>query len=185
MKRQLRYLLIIQPGGLPLYSHSVNFETDFNCQTFNERISKSEINPFLVSGLFDAIKNLFSELLHDNFKLIDIGFFSYHISGLVHENLFFMGIFETRKEGVAFVTEEYLPYIGEIAEAFSKEYPKTLNGIYEYDVSKYDGFTENLVKMGFALSLQDCRDCLSKCADEEKDCLPHLYYFKEVKTSSC
>jgi hypothetical protein len=172
--------MIIQPGGLPLYSQSMNFPTDFECQTFNERIVKHEIDPILIGGLFEAIKNLFSELIEDNFRLIEIGFLSYRVSGLVYENLLFLGIFEIRKGGVALTTEEFFPYIGEIAEIFISDYPNALEEIQDYNVVRFEGFTEKLVKMGFSLSLKDCRDCLTRCIDEEKGCLPHLYYYKDV-----
>jgi hypothetical protein len=176
--------MIIRPGGLPLYSQSLNFPTDFECQTFNERISNQDIDPILVAGLFDAIKSFFSEIMHENFRMIDVGFFSYRISGLVMENRLFMGIFEIRKEGVALTTEEFMPYIAEIAETFTKDYSKALERVQDYNTLRFEGFTNKLVNMGYSLSLQDCRDCLTKCIDENKECLPHLYYYKDVVSST-
>ena len=182
MRKQLRYLMIVHPGGLPLYSQSLNFSTDFECQTFNERISKQEIDPILLAGLFDAIKNLFSEIIHENFKLIDVGFLSYRVCGLVYENLLFIGIFEVSKGSVVLMTGQFFPYVGEIAEAFIADYSSTLEGTHDYNVIRFDGFTTKLVNMGYSLSLQDCRDCLARCEDEDKGCLPHLYYYKDAGT---
>ncbi len=179
MRNQLRYLMIVKPGGLPLYSHSVNFKTDLECQTFNQRLSDLDINPILLGGLFEAIKHLFHELIHDNFQLIDISFSSYRVSGLVFKNLLFLGIFGIIRGESSQTQEEFIPYLGEIAEVFTRKFPGALDANNEYDFSHYDAFTINLVNLGYVLSLADCRDCLAKCADENKGCLPHLYYYKE------
>jgi hypothetical protein len=40
-------------------------------------------------------------------------------------------------------------------------------------------FEEELAKMGYAINLQDCRNYLQKCADENKNCIPHLFYFNK------
>ena len=69
--------------------------------------------------------------------------------------------------------------MGELAEVFTRKFPNVLDEIFEFDVSHYEKFTNDLVNLGYALSLQDCRDCLTKCSDENKECLPHLYYYKE------
>jgi len=171
--------MIVQPGGIPLYSHSMNFHTDFECQTFNERLVDLDINPILLGGLFEAIKALFNELINDHIHLIDIGFTSYRVSGIVHKKLLFLGIFGIIKGESQLYEGEYFPYLGEIAEVFTRRFPEALNYYDNFDVSTYEKFTQDLVNMGFALSLQDCRDCLTKCADENKNCLPHLYYYRE------
>jgi hypothetical protein len=158
--------------------------TDFQCQTFHEKISKQEINPILIGGLFDALRSLFAEIIEDNFRLIDIGFLSYRITGLVFENLFYLGIFQLNMGDLPLSENIYFAYLGEIAEAFTARYSSILEDVNDYNIIEFDIFTAKLVKMGYSLSLQDCRDCLTRCKDENKGCLPHLYYYKDVGTSS-
>ena len=184
MRNQLGYLMIVQPGGIPLYSHSMNFISDIECQTFNNRLSDLDINPILLGGLFEAIKALFNELINDYLHLIDIGFSSYRVSGLVYKKLLFLGIFGIIRGENPEPQGEFFPYLGEIAEVFTRRFPKALDHMNNFDISTYEKFTGDLVNMGYALSLQDCRNCLTKCVDENKDCLPHLYYYKERAQSS-
>ena len=178
MKNQLRYLMIIQPGGLPLFAQSLNFQSDFECQTFENRLNKLEINSILLGGLFEAIKNLFAELIEDRLRLIDVELFSYRISGLVHENLLIVGIFDVNKQEDPISNVEYTSYLGEIANKFTAKFPGILTDSYSLDFSIYNCFEEELADMGYAITLQDCRNCLDKCADEKKNCIPHLFYFK-------
>jgi hypothetical protein len=188
MKTNLRYQMIVQPGGLPLFSQSLNFKSDFECQTFENRIksqavenrlNKLEINSVLLGGLFEAIKDLFAELIEDRLKLIDVELLSYRITGLVHENLLIVGIFNVNHQEEPVSKEEYTSYLGEIANGFTNKYPSILTESYSLDFSIYDSFEEDLTKMGFSIALQDCRNCLRKYADENKKCIPHLFYFKE------
>ena len=183
MRSYLRYLMIIQPGGLPLFAQSFNFLTDFECQTFNERLVGMEINPILLGGLFEAIQNLFSELIKDNMRLIDIGFRSYRVSGLVYDRLLYIGIFDVTTLTYESQTD-FFPYLGEIAAQFRRKYPEVLAKGETFDFSRFDGFTNDLIELGYAVEYQDCRNCLSKCKDENKQCIPHLYYFKEVQAKS-
>ena len=179
MKTQLRYLMIIQPGGLPLFAQSLNFHSDFECQTFENRLDKIEINSILLSGLFEAIKDLFAELIQDRLRLIDVELFSYRITGLVFENILVVGIFDVNKEEAPISKVEYTSYLGEIAEKFISKFPSILTNTYSQDFSIYDSFEEELAELGYVIALQDCRNCLKKCADENKRCIPHLFYFKE------
>lgn len=172
--------MIIQPGGLPLFSQSLNFQSDFECQNFENRLDKLEINSILLGGLFEAIKNLFSELIEDRLRLIDVELLSYRITGLVYEKLLIVGVFDGLKDE-KIPKEEYTSYLGEIAKEFITKYPSTLAELHISDFSIFDNFDEELAKMGYAVTLQDCRNCLKKCSDENKECIPHLFYFKENK----
>lgn len=180
MKDLLRYLLIIQPGGLPLFAQSLNFQTDFECQTFNNRLGEIEVNSVLVGGLFQAIKDLFSELINDHLKLINISFLSYRVTGLVFDKFLFVGIFEIPNQDDSFSKVELFPYLREIAQEFTTKFPDVLDETDKIDISMYEGFSADLIKMGFSLSLQDCRNCLTKCVEENKECLPHIFYYKEL-----
>ncbi len=182
MKNHLRYLMIIQPGGLPLFSQSLNFSTDFECKTFNKRLIDQDINPILLGGLFEAIKSLFSELMNDNLRLIDIGFHSYRVSGLVYDNLLYLGIFDLHHLDLSSQIDLF-PYLAEIASKFSRTYSNILAQTEDHDYSKFDGFTDSLIDMGYAVEYQDYRNCLSKCQEENMNCLPHLYYYKEAQTN--
>jgi hypothetical protein len=171
--------MIIQPGGLPLFAQSLNFQSDFECQTFENRLNKIEINSILLGGLFEAIKDLFAELIEDRLRLIDVELFSYRITGLVHEKLLIVGIFDVKNQEAQISKVEYTSYLGEIAEKFTTKFPSILTDSYSLDFSIYDCFEEELTKMGYVITLQDCRNCLEKCAEENKNCIPHLFYFKE------
>ena len=179
MKSQLRYLMIIQPGGLPLFAQSLNFQSDFECQTFENRLNKLEINSILLGGLFEAIKDLFAELIEDRLRLIDVELFTYRIAGLVHEKLLIVGIFDVKNQEAQISKVEYTSYLGEIAKKFTTKFPSILTESYSLDFSIYDKFEDELAKMGYAITLQDCRNCLQKCADENKNCIPHLFYFNK------
>ena len=183
MRNYLRYLMIIQPGGIPLFAQSFNFPTDFECQTFNERLVGVEINPILLGGLFEALQNLFSELIKDNMRLIDIGFRSYRVSGLIFDRLLYLGIFDITNLNYASQTD-FFPYLVEISSKFRLTYPSVLAQSDHFDYSRFDGFANDLIELGYAVEYQDCRNCLTKCKDENKQCVPHLYYFKEVQAKS-
>ena len=49
--------------------------------------------------------------------------------------------------------EEFFPYLGDIAEVFTRRFPEALDNINNFDVSSYEKFTHDLLNMGFALSL--------------------------------
>jgi hypothetical protein len=173
----------VQPGGIPLFSQSLNFSSDFECQTFNKRLVDLDVNPILLGGLFEAIQSLFSEIMNDNLKLIDISFHSYRVSGLVYGQLLYLGIFD-----LAQVTEEsqieFFPYLGEIASKFKQKFPSILTQTETHEYSQFDGFADDLIAMGYAVEYQDCRNCLSRCSDENKHCIPHLYYYKEAQVNT-
>ncbi len=183
MEPQLRYLIIIKPDGIPVYSQSFDFETVFACQTFNNRLAEVDEKKELLGGYFQAIKDILSELVMDKLRLIDLGFHSYRMTGLVSEGLLFIGIFEVshKEQG----GEELILYhLRKISEAFIEKYQHTLLKERLADLSKYKEFTKDLLEMGFSLSLEKCRDCLINCNEKDMGCLPHLVYFKDMEHHS-
>jgi hypothetical protein len=180
MDPQLRYLIIIKPSGLPVYSQSFEFETVFACQTFNNRLLEMGEKKELIGGYFSAIKDILAELIKDKLKLIDLGFHSYRMAGLVHENYLFIGIFEVDPKEQISAKTIIFSLLGRMAELFLDKYRQTLMEDDFVDITKFEGFTNDLIEMGLPLSMQTCRNCLMDCAETDMGCLPHLIYFKEV-----
>ena len=98
---------------------------------------------------------------------------------MVFEKLLIVGIFDVNKGETPISKVEFTSYLGEIAKKFTEKFPSILTDSYSLDFSIYDCFEEELADMGYAIALQDCRNCLERCAEENKRCLPHLFYFKE------
>ncbi|MFX1513225.1 MAG: hypothetical protein ACFFCQ_11620 [Promethearchaeota archaeon] len=183
MKPQLRYLIIIRPDGLPVYSQSFDFETIFACQTFGNRLTEVDKNKELVGGYLQIIKDMFSSLIMDKLRLINLEFDTYRITGLVSEGLLFIGIFEIlyneqREE------EIILHHLRKISKTFVEKYQHILLNEKAADISKYGGFAKDLMKMGLPISMQKCRNCLINCTDKDMGCLPHLVYFKDMEKHS-
>lgn len=170
-------MIVIRPNGLPAYSQSFDFESVFACRTFHNRLSEVRKKSNLLGGYFQVIKDMISEVIEDQLKMIDLGFSSYQMLGLVEESYLFLGIFENQynPEG----NGKLMDIMSRIAERFMTKYRAILFEEEILDISRFENFTYDLLELGISLSMQRRRNCLTNCTDEIQGCIPHLIYFKE------
>jgi len=176
----LRYLVIVRPNGLPIFSQSFDFEAIFACRTFNNRLSEIGEKKELLSGYFSAIKDILAELVQDRLRIIDLGFQSYRMAGIVFEGFLYIGIFEISYKERINVEIEIFTLLEKIAECFTQKYQESLLAEDFVDLTKFEDFTKDLLGLGLPLSMDKRRNCLIDCVDENLGCLPHLIYFQEV-----
>lgn len=189
----LNYLVIVQPGGLPLYAQSFEFDSDEACMTFGYRLGEVgepdnlDTKRKLLGGYFDAIKHLVQEVVADNLRVIDLGFTTFHISGLIREGINFIGIFEvsnrTEEQPSTEATKLVNEFLSEIALRFLGIYEKELLLKVPVIHTDFLDFTDDIISvMGHQVRPQFCRNCLTKCADHHMGCIPHLLYFDDIVT---
>jgi hypothetical protein len=179
MDLQLKYLIIVKPNGLPIYSQSFDFEAVFACQTFNNRLTEMGEKKELLGGYFNAIKDILAEVIQDQLRIIDLGFHSYRMTGLVLEGLLFIGIFELSYKTEIVIEEEIFYHLRKIADCFIQKYEQSLEEDF-VDLEKYENFTKDLIGLGLPISIEKCRNCLIECTDVNMGCLPHLIYFQDL-----
>lgn len=177
MDARLHYLIILRPNGLPLYAQSFDFDSDFACQSFNTRIDQKEIDEkrYMLGSYLSVIKDMVAEVFIEKLKIVSLEFESYQIVGLNNDGFLFLGIFSYED---SIVVGQIYKTMGDIVTAFNSRY----DAKHDYQVGlinieKYEKFTEELERMEVPLKLHQCRNCLQKCADENKNCLPHLIYY--------
>ena len=180
MDLNLRYLVIVRPDGLPIFSQSFDFETVFACRSFNNRLRELGEKKELLSGYFNAIKDILAELVQDRLRVIDLGFQSYRMAGIVFERFLYIGIFEISYEKRLNVDSEIFTLLKKIADCFTQKYQESLLAEDFVDLTEFEDFTKDLLGIGLPLSMDKCRNCLTDCVDENLGCLPHLIYFQEV-----
>ncbi|MHA2364896.1 MAG: hypothetical protein ACXAC7_13150 [Candidatus Hodarchaeales archaeon] len=175
----LNYLVIVQPGGLPLFAQSFNFNNDKECQTFNDRVENTPNGKkLLLGGYFDAIKSIGNEVVEDQLKSIDLVFETYHITGMNFEDIFFIGIFESK---IHQQDEDQIKNIlKSIANFFINKYPPELRLQNPVNFTFFEKFLQDV---NLPLFIDQNRNCLNKCKDINKGCLPHLIYFDDIYTS--
>ena len=179
----LCYLIILQPGGLPLYAQSFGFEDDPSCQSFGGRLKLDGNNQMLFGSVFSALRDLASEAISDQLEVIDLKFETYHILSLYLNEILFIGIFENSDISITLLDNKAIIYslLERVIQRFFGTYSK--RQILENPVRSHNfaNFTEELFKLGIPLSIDRCRNCLDKCADEDKGCFPHLLYFEKYE----
>ncbi|MCY3411644.1 MAG: hypothetical protein INQ03_08445 [Candidatus Heimdallarchaeota archaeon] len=177
MSHPLSYLLIITPAGLPLYAQSFQFDSDEACQSFNGSVS-TEKDDNLIANYFTAMNIFVSEVIKDELQLIDLGFTKFKITGYIMNEVFFLGIFQDSYESMG---EEFRKnFLVSVALRFFERYPSISEDMYFIDATKYDDFTNEILKLG-NIKENTCRSCLTKCHEEDKNCLPHRFYYSQVK----
>jgi hypothetical protein len=178
MELQLRYFLIVKPNGLPIYSQSFDFDVIFACQTFNNRLTEMSEKKELLGGYFNAIKDILAEVVLDRLRIIDLGFQSYRIAGLVFRDLLFIGIFEVSYKKELRAEEEIFSLLRKIASCFTQKYEKSLLDEDLVDLREFEDFSKDLIGLGLPVSIDRCRNCLTECNEFNMGCLPHLVYFQ-------
>jgi len=179
MDLQIRYLIIVKPNGLPIYSQSFDFDVIFACQTFNNRLSEMGDKKELLSGYFNAIKDILAEVIQDKLKVIDLGFQSYRMAGIVFEGFLYVGIFEVSHKERISVESEIFSLLRKIADCFVHKYEQSLLDEDFINLKKFEDFTKELIGLGLPLSMDKCRNCLTECVEVDMGCLPHIIYFKD------
>ena len=179
MDYELKYLIIIKSSGLPLYSQSFNFQSDGTCNSFEGRINTKEGNDILLGGLFQAMVDFASETISDTLERLNLSFNSYTMSGIIEGELLFLGFFNTPSNKARDVDAILCDYMHDISTTFTNKYPKNLIDCDLIDIDAYSDFSIDLQKLGFYTNDEDCRNCLTKCTDCNKNCVPHLIYYNK------
>jgi hypothetical protein len=134
----------------------------------------------LLSGYFNAIKDILAEVVRDRLRVIDLGFQSYRMAGIVFEGFLYLGVFEIPYKESMNVESEIIDILGKIAECFTQKYQESLLHDDLVDLSEFEDFSKDLLRLGLPLSMDKCRNCLVDCVDENMGCLPHLIFFQEI-----
>lgn len=177
----LRYLVILQPSGLPLYAQSFDFTSDQTCESFNHKLEKDSDKKELLGGMFQALTGLAYEIIEDKLQIINLEFQTFRIIALIVNKYLFLGIFETSGENKKTEAEESLHTLDLIATAFLKKYPKELLEAVVVRVESFADFSNEIPKLNIPIAKQHCRNCLVKCKDREKGCFPHMLYFQKTQ----
>jgi hypothetical protein len=173
--------LVIQKSGLPLYAQSFEFADDDACRSFNKIIKTdtSPANAHLMSSYFSSIQLFADEMISDKLNLVDLGFNKFEILGLVKKDVFFIGIFQNFPDTENTEQKEFLKTI---ADAFLIRYPMEVIQDPFVSHQQFADFTDIINQQSQdLLATQNCRNCLTKCTEENKGCLPHSFYFNKVE----
>lgn len=181
MTSLLRYLVILQPSGLPLYAQSFDFTSDHACESFNHKLEKDSDKKEMLGGMFQALTGLAYEIIEDKLQIINMEFETFRIIALIVDKFLFLGIFETSGENKKSEAEESLHTLDKIATAFLDKYPKQLLDAVVVRVESFTDFSEEIPKLNIPIARQHCRNCLIKCKDQEKGCFPHMLYFQKTQ----
>ncbi len=136
----------------------------------------------LLGGYFNAIKDILAELIQDRLRVIDLGFQSYRMAGIVFEGFLFIGIFEVSDEKNIIIDSEVFSLLRNIADCFMQKYEQSILDEDIIDLKKFEDFTKDLLGLGLPFSMDKCRNCLTDCIGEDMGCLPHMIYFQEYET---
>lgn len=186
MASPLSYLLIIQKSGLPVYAQSFEFEDDDACKSFNKILKpvSNEANAHLMGGYFSSMQLFADEMVEDKLNLIELGFKKFEILGLIKEEVFFVGIFQNFPDQPD-QKQAQMEFLEGVSSKFIQRYP--LDEIHNdfVDHASFVDFTNVIQELSKGeISVNHCRNCLTKCTVENKGCLPHSFYFDKVSFSN-
>ncbi|TFH26390.1 MAG: hypothetical protein E4G98_07125 [Promethearchaeota archaeon] len=176
----LRYLVIIQPTGLPLFAQSFDFTSDQACESFNHKLEKDSEKKELLGGMFQALTGLAYEVIEDTLQQINLEFDTFRIIALLVNKYLFLGIFENDGVNKKIEAIKSLELLNTIATAFLKKYPEELIKAFPVMPEHFIDFTEEIAKLNIPIASQNCRNCLTRCKDHEKGCFPHMVYFDKT-----
>lgn len=179
----LRYLVIMQPTGLPLYAQSFDFSTDHACESFNSKLETDADKRELLGGMFQALSGLAYEVIDDKLQIINLGFESFRIMALIVENYLFLGIFESQEASSKSEMDEILVTLDKIATIFLTKYPKEILEATPVRFNNFYNFTEEINNLKLPVQREHCRNCIEKCKDYKKGCLPHMVYFNKLENN--
>ncbi len=176
----LRYLVIIQPTGLPLFAQSFDFTSDQACENFNHKLDRDSEKKEMLGGMFQALTGLAYEVIEDNLQQIKLEFDTYRIIAVLVNNFLILGIFENDGVDKKIEAENSVELLNNIATAFLKKYPEELIQAIPVMPEHFVDFTEEIAQLNSPIASQNCRNCLTRCKDHKKGCFPHMLYFEKT-----
>ncbi|MHA1520962.1 MAG: hypothetical protein ACTSVZ_08420 [Promethearchaeota archaeon] len=176
----LRYLVIVQPTGLPLFAQSFDFTSDNACESFNGKIKEDSDKKEMLGSMFQALTGLAYEVIEDNLQIINLQFETYRIIALLVKKFLFLGIFENAGINKYIEAKESLELLESLASRFLTKYPESLLQKFPIKTEDFIDFSEEIEKLNIPIANQQCRDCLTKCKDHKKSCIPHMIYYEKT-----
>ena len=175
----LCYLVITRADGIPLFAQSFGFNSDEECRSFNDRLTADQNKIVLLGGMFSALQSLAYEIGTDQLKTIILDFETYSVVSIIMNGVLFLGVFETTKKEDTEGDDTFIQYMNIISNNFLKQFAKDKITSVIIDQRDFEHFLENIFELGILTSIEQCRDCISKCKDKNMGCIPHAFYFKE------
>ena len=187
---ELRYFVILQGDGIPIYAQSYNFASMESCITFDEKISDFNGNQIrsVIDEYFQVIRKISqANIMNEDLYLFDIGLSSYRITGINYNSYFFIGIFDSISNlDTGLALDKVKLFLRSIAINFCHKYQQELEKKALPDTRIFTSFTDEIDKICYDitrthLNLTQCRNCLESCKYTHNNCIPHIIFFNNLE----
>lgn len=170
----LSYFVVLQPGGVSLYSQSFNFADFEACHSYGGRLTDLSTNMKLLGQYFDALNNLLGFAVGgEDVHSVSVVLSSYKIQATVLEEFLFIGVFESVINNKQ-ATDQIESLVSGLATTFIRIYPPELRLKNPVRSNDFIGFTEEIISRAESVvTIRQCKNCF-ECGNKPSSCIPKL-----------